>query len=368
LFEDPMTDLVATRPLGRVLLGATGEGHDWSDLRDHLVSVGWQVDLFDPTPHGGGGRPEEALPLLEGLDLAVLMAPSEARGSAITTRLVYLTGVLRGALGDRRVVVMVERDADSLVHGAKGPEIRYQRGDIRSRFSHIDSILDGVQAEGQTSMLAPWLARLGVVDGRVPPELLVGLGAALVVLALFGVLGVQVFGSSATVASIDPAAPEATSSTTTVGDQAPGVTSGGGATASGGLVAPVPDVGGEGRVAQLPALCVVDLGPDVTLPAVIGCDGIGGLRVEGDTGPWHERVYHVELDAGVAGDLVTGSPATGDAERVPLPSQARSVLAGSEVRRLELIFAADGQQVRVEEPAEDGGAVLTLVFSLDLGS
>ena len=104
-----MSNPTAIRPLGRVLLGATGEGEDWSALRDHLVGLGWQVDLFDSTPHAG---PETGLPHLRGVDLAILMAtPSDRRSGATASYLVYLAGILQGTLGDRRVLALVENEA-----------------------------------------------------------------------------------------------------------------------------------------------------------------------------------------------------------------------------------------------------------------
>ncbi len=113
-----MSNTTTMIPLGRVLLGATGEGQDWSALRDHLMGAGWQVDLFDPTPHHDPAAAEAALPLLEGVDVAILMTPDSATGGdQVSNRFVYLTGVLQGALGDQRVLSLVANDAAELIIG-----------------------------------------------------------------------------------------------------------------------------------------------------------------------------------------------------------------------------------------------------------
>jgi hypothetical protein len=355
-------------PRGRVLLGATGEDQDWSALRDHLVSTGWQVDLFDPTPHHDAAEAEAALPLLEGVDLAVLMTPPTASsGDQISNRLVYLTGVLQGTLGTRRVLTLVAEGAPELVTGTNIPEWRYEPGNIRSHFSRVDELLDGLRARSSSSSLATLLERVGVVDGRVAPEVFLVLGALAVIIAFAGILGYQLLGTSTNrlSAEVEATMPSSDQSAPLPGSTVTDPTVAGPQTSNG--LAP----GGDGMVAQLPARCVVDFSTAQALPAEIECEGVGGLRVTGFSGPWQGQVHLIKADVGVVGDAVTGSPQSGDTGRIHLEPGTEQQLdpAGSTVgvQRLELQFSATGQEVTLEQSAANGGEAVTLTFGLELG-
>ncbi|MCP4224013.1 MAG: hypothetical protein GY773_11770 [Actinomycetia bacterium] len=365
-----MSNTATMMPLGRVLLGATGEGQDWSVLRDHLVGIGWQVDLFDPTPRHDPAEAEAALPLLEGVDLAVLMTPASASGDdQVSNRLVYLTGILQGALGSRRVLSLVANDAANLTTGSSVAELRYEPGDIRSRFPLVDSLLADLRAQSSGSFLAPWLERFGVVDGRVAPEVLLVLGAVAVVAAFAGILGYQFFGGSTNELSAE-LAEEATLASGDLAEQDPGSVPDGavvlGPQVSGGLGSDI-----DGMVGQLPARCVIETESGLLLPEVIVCEGVGGLTVDGHPGPWHSTIHQVLADIGVVGDVVLGTPDSGDGGRIDVEPGTEQQLDSADstvgIQRLELFFSANGQQVVLKQTEADGGQVVTFTYGLGFG-
>jgi hypothetical protein len=115
---------------------------------------------------------------------------------------------------------------------------------------------------------------------------------------------------------------------------------------------------------------VIETAKDRLLPETISCEGIGGLRVDGHRGPWHNEIYELTTDSGVVGDIVMESPAGGE-DRQPLEPAGEQLLAplGSRfgVLRLELVFSANGQQVTLRQDDDLGGNVASLTFGLDLG-
>ena len=359
-----MSNPTAIRPLGRVLLGATGEGEDWSALRDHLVGLGWQVDLFDPTPHAGPGT---GLPHLRGVDMAILMAtPLDRRSGATASYLAYLAGILQGALGDRRVLALVENEAGGLVTGTSVAELRYERDNIQARLPYVTSLLAELNAQSSQPFVTPWLERFGIVDGRVAPEMWLALGALAVIAAVLGVLTYQFVGGSTNelsaeladsddlVDSVDRSLGSTTNDPSVLGPET-----------AAGLGPPE-----QGSIEGLPAFCVIETANDQLLPETISCDGIGGLRVEGHRGPWHNQIYELTSDLGVVGHIVT-EPSAGVEIRVPLEPVGEQLLEplGSRfgVQRLELIFSANGQQVTLHQAGELGDNEATLTFGLDLG-
>lgn len=358
------------KPLGRVVLSATGHGEDWSALRDHLVGLGWQVDLFDPTPRDDATFPEPTLPLLEGVDLAILLATSSGRvESAANHRLVYLAGVMQGTLGDRRVLALLENEVGPLLAGTSLTELRYKPGTIGVHFPQILALLGETSTKGGQSLMTPWLERFGVVDGRVAPEMWLALGALAVIAAVLGVFGYQLFGSSngrlsAEVADIG--------GVVTTGGLSPGSTSnalpelGSGSSGAFGSEA-------DGSVLGLPARCVVNTGGGVVFSDVIPCEeGVGGISVEGFHGPWHNEIGQVSLEAGVLGEATMERDQTDqEAGPVVLESGGTSELEsrGSSfgIAQLVFVFTANGQEVALSQLSGRAGNTATLTYGLDLG-
>lgn len=364
-----MSNPTAMKPLGRVVLSATGHGEDWSALRDHLVGLGWQVDLFDPTPRDDATFPEPTLPLLDGVDLAILLATSSGRAeSAANRRLVYLAGVMQGTLGDRRVLALLENEVGPLLDGTSLTELRYQPGTIGVHFPQILAVLGETSAKGGQSLVTPWLERFGVVDGRVAPEMWLALGALAVIAAVVGVFGYQLFGSSNGRLSAEVAEIGGVVTTSGLG---PGSTSNGlpelGSGSSGAFGSEA-----DGSVLGLPARCVVNTGGGVVFSDVIPCEGVGGIRVEGFPGPWHNEIGRVSLEAGVLGEaMMEADQAGADSDPVVLESGGTSELdsRGSSfgVAQLVFIFTANGQEVALSQLSGRAGNTVTLTYGLDLG-
>jgi len=365
----------AKRPTGRVLLGITGEGEDWSELRDHLGDVGWKVEPFDATVWPDQAGPESALPRLAGVDLAVLVVGRpEGHNERMTLQsLAHLTGLLQGHLGYRRVLVLVENEVDALLRGTGVSELSYERGDIRSRFAEIDAHLSestSPPARLARSGATPLLGRFGRAESQVAPEVWMVLGVLAVAAALVGVIGYQIVAGPVTGES----ASEQISATAANADDAVA-----GPTVSDTSPVPVepdpatdPDFGAEGgRVDGLPATCVVDTPPGDVLELELSCEGVGGLRSEGFLGPWHSEISAISVDAGVVGDVLIESPSASESVTlVPLEPLERQSLESYDsligVEQIVLEFSANNQQVTLYQRSDRGGRELILTFSLDL--
>lgn len=359
-----MTSSTSGAPLGRVILGATGQGIDWRTLRDHLHGHGWQVDLFDPTPRDDDGAgPEAALPLLHGVDLAVLLANKPTRHSdpAANQRLVYLAGQLEGVLGAGRVLFVREEGVDSLVGGTNIPEIEFRPGHISDLFPRILARLaqNSVPPE-HPPLLAPWLERLGFADRRPAPEALMILSCIVVLTAVIAAIVWAVGDDGPGPLSAEVAGPDATTAVdASDGEDGPVV--------GGDVVLGVLDEGGSVR--GLPAVCVIDTRTDVVTPEVVACQGTGGVRIDGYRGPWHNEFHTVRPDLGVVAEAVLeeGEHTDGVSLSPDVDNDMAALGAAGGVQELVLVFTADGQQVVFEQPAARGGNVATLTFGIELG-
>ena len=355
--------------MGRVVLGATGEGADWRVLRDELVGRGWQVDLFDPTPRDDGLGPEAELPLLHGVDLAILLAtsPSRTDETAANRRLVYLAGHLEQALGPKQVLFVRERGVSSLVSGTNVPELEYTPGRIAMLMPRITGRLaENSVPPTPRPLLGSWLQRVGFVDRRLPPEawlvlaLVLVLAAPLVGFLLYQLLRpatgltseaaettVPVISSEAVGGEQPPAGPEPTN-----GDP---VRSGAGAD--------------DGSVTGLPARCVIDTRRNVVLPEVVPCEGAGGVRVEGYRGPWHLEFHTLETDLGVIVEVFmeTGPNVDGVTVTPAVVNDLEGFGSRGGVEELVVAFTADGQSLHITQRAGRGGNEARLVFALEAG-
>lgn len=353
---------------GKVLLGAIGDGDDWQVLRNFLSGIGLDVEMFDPAPALGTGRPEAAMPLLEAMDLVVVMAPPSGLGSSVINQNI---SHLAGRLGDQRVLTLRESGGEPVPAASSGPEIEYHRGAIGDRFPQVQSTLGDMLRERSASREPAWREWLGVVDTRVRPEQLMAAGAAVLGVAALSVVVVLLFffprGSpelGAELAQVDDVV---------VGPTRPGGSVGpeGSAPAGPGPTELALGSGGVGSAEVFPVRCVVTMSAGEILPDVVPCEGDGGLRVLGHRGPWHLTLHHVVPDLGVVGEAVTGSAAVGARTRHPLDPEGENHLPdlpqGDGVLRLDLQFSADGQRVYLEAADTDGGQATTLVFSLALG-
>ncbi|MGF1599642.1 MAG: hypothetical protein ACFCVK_22470 [Acidimicrobiales bacterium] len=353
-----MSNPTATR--GRVLLGATGDGDDWRNLRAFLLKLGCQISLFDAASQAGDDGLEAVLPRPDGVDQAIVVVAGTDRPEVAgeTRRLAHLIGVLRGRYGERGVIVLQEADLDSFLSGTGISELRYEPGNIRARFGEVAARLsEGTEPSG--TLTTPWVERFGISEGALASEAWLILGVLAVVAALLFAVGVPVLGrggregdgaGATTVATVG----SALGSDTIVA--APG-------TFPGGAGQPGAD---RGSVAGLPARCTIDTGPGVVLPAVIDCEGVGGVRVDGDPGPWHEAISAVTMDLGVVGtaSMVSTAATGGD---IPLDGGQRQSLEPYDpqlgVTSLVFEFSANGQRVALHQ---NGGDDAVMVFALDL--
>ena len=357
-----VTSRSTTATVGRVLLGATGDGEDWRELRNHLVDLGYQVDLFDATPSGDMNDPDAMVPTRsDRIEMAVLVVAKSENGADAFSgrRLVHLAGVLQGRLDVRRLVVLQEVDVEPFLHGTGVTELAFERGEIQSRFEEVEANLRDLTIPG-VAPTTPWMERFGIANGRVAPETWLVLGALAVVAAAVFVFASPFIGSSdgaqptTSAPDISTTAPAGPSLTTVV--QQPG--------------SRLPVGAGEeaGAVDGLPARCVVDTGEGVTLGEVLACEGVGGLEVAGFQGPWHNNIAELSVDPGVVGQLnFERPPATGAEQLTQLTAGPRQSLAqlGSDfgIDSIVLEFSENGQQVVF---FDDNGQDMTLVFRLEL--
>lgn len=357
-----LTNRATTGTMGSAILGATGDGEDWRDLRNHLVDLGFHVDLFDATPSGEMNDPDAMVPTRsDRIELAVLVvAKSEHDADGFSgRRLVHLAGVLQGRPDVRRLVVLREVDVAPFLDGTGVTELAFERGEIESRFDEVDAILRELNAPG-VAPTTPWMERFGIAQGQVAPEMWLVLGVLAVVAAAVFVIAGPFLGSSggaqgtlpaATVPSTDPIGPSLTTAAPVAETQLP---LGGGEEA--------------GAVDGLPARCFVDTRQGVTLGAVVECDGVGGLEVVGFTGPWHNNISEVSVDPGVVGQLNFQRPPSDDAEelmQLGAGSEQSLTEFGSSfgIESIVLEFSENGQQVTFDS---GNGQQMTLVFRLEL--
>ncbi|MEM8922966.1 MAG: hypothetical protein AAGD35_05645 [Actinomycetota bacterium] len=363
--------------MGRVVLGATGEGSDWRVLRDELVGRGWQVDLFDPSPREDDAGPEAELPLLGGVDLAILLAtsPLGEEGTAANRRLVYLAGHLEQALEQpERVLFLREEGLPSLAEGTNVEEFEFAPGRIELLMPRITGRLaQNSVPTPPPPMFAPWLERFGVVDRRLPPEALIVLGllmmlaAPIIGLVLYQWLYPSSPGPLATEVA-GPAADEPAIGSAEVADGAE-------VRSPVDTIAPTPEgvvrtEGADGgSVTGLPARCVIDTRKGVVIPAVIACQGRGQLRIDGYRGPWHNQFGTLEADLGVIVEVYMETGRNIDGITVPpaVVNDLEAFGATGGVQEIILVFTADGQQVAIGQRNGRGQNRATFVFALESG-
>lgn len=364
-----MSNPTAMRPRGRILLGITGEGDDWSELRTHLADVGWQVDPFDVTVWPERAGPESALPRLAGVDIAIVVVgrPDGHHQRMTMQCLAHLTGLLQGHLGYRRVLVLVEEEVDAFLNGTGVAELSYERGNIRSRFPQIAAQLGDVVAPAASRArpgAAPWRERLGFSETQVAPEVWMVLGVLAVLAAVAGVIGYQIVAGPVTdeevSEQIGAEVEDVAGPTSLEGSPAPNEP---------GVAAA--DLGAEGgRIEGLPATCVIDTPAGDVLDLELSCVGVGGLRSEGFLGPWHSEISAISVDPGVVGEVFIEPRDGQSATRVQLEPLERQSLESYDslfgVEQIVLEFSANNQQVTLYRRSDRGGEELILTFSLDL--
>lgn len=366
-----MASPAGTRLRGRVLVGTTGDDDDWEPLQAHLKSAGWRVDVFiisdDPDREG----PEEMLPRLAGVDMAILIVGQSqvGVGNPPIRNLIHLAGVLQGKLGYQRVLMLVDDGVTPFLTGTGVPEQTFSRGDLKAHFPKIDAKLaqvTAVQHRTADSRMIATLDRFGLSQSGTPPEYWLVLGVLVVLAALAGVAAFQAFAGPVEVASSDGGAGgDAEIGSDVGGDGAAGPSID--SDPAGGLGLGVE----EGRVDGLPARCTIATGQGEIVPSVVDCEGIGGLRTDGFLGPWHSEISDVSMDPGVVGEVFIGPSADAASEtRVRLVQPTRQSLEPynslSGVERLVFEFSANNQRVTLHQRGDRGGAELTLTFTLDL--
>lgn len=362
--EGAVNSPTAPKQGARILLGTSGQGTDWSALRDHLEHLGWQVDLFDPMSKSVEDGAEAAVPMLDGVELALLLASADdVDTDAATERLSYVAGLLRGQLGTKRLTLLLDRDMAPFPAGSGVTSFRYRPGELRAWFPQIDAQLTELQNRNQESALIPWMERFGINDGRVAPETWLVLGGLVLLAAIVGVFGYQVFGDTPTQLLAEPASNSVTEGDPASPGQSPDVS-----VANSGQEAV--NAIGDGSLSELPARCVVDTSRDVVFTPIIRCDGVGGLAVDGFAGPWHRAIAEVRPDLGVLGDVVYEAGDDGaTGRREPLVSgQPLSLETGDDaphVEQLELVFTGQGQRVELVQPAGSGDRRVVLTFGLE---
>lgn len=347
-----MSNRTTIGPVGRVLLGASGEADDWRDLHAHLGELGWRVDLFDASPRLDGDGPEASVPSLDGVDVAILILGKPAPGTAVAERLElhHLVGVMQGRLGEQRVVVLDENH-DPLLERTGVHRHVYESGNVAAVFPEISDVLHSISAAPQRSPTTPWPERFGIAEGRIAPELWLGLGPLMVFVALAFVIGYQLLD--------DTVGDEETQTIEETGPVLP-------------PAGPVPStpISDAGRVGAFPAACTVSIPPGGVVPREIPCDGAGGLLADGFLGPWHNEVSSISVDPGVVASVTLTSQPPDAGARIqlrPVPEQSLEPydsLAG--VDQIDLEFSSNGQQVVLHQREDRGGNRLTLTFTLDL--
>ncbi len=334
---------------GRVVLLTAGDGDEWRELQAHLTSSGWRVDPVDVTPRVG---PPPSLPLLEGVDLAILHVAGSDEGLADSSarRLVHLAGILQGRLGERRVLVVVEERVAGLMVGTGVGEVRYGRSRIASRFPHIVSRLAELSAPPppvrSRSRVDGALARVGVAELPVAPELMVIVG--LLTIAVAAAVGFVVL-------NVDRD-PEVSSTTAETVDDPLG---------------PAADPLQPGRAAGLPSRCVIDVTAGAVIPREIACEGAGGIVADGFFGPWHTELAAMTLDGGVVAEVLFGAgPDPEDTALIELVAGGRHSVrpeAGTAAAtQVVLVFSANNQEVTFHQADDRGAAQLRFVFRLDV--
>ena len=367
-----------------------GGGDDWNALRNRLEASGWVVTPVEMEVVLERGDPTAEMPRLDGVALAILVVgSSETESNLQATRgLLFLTGLLQGKLGRRKVLVLVEDGVDAFLRGTGVPELSYKAGNIQSRFPQIVATLRDLDAGAPKGWLRAgleqWLKRYGLQDTATSPAWLVAAGVLLLIVFL---RLVYLFVADPVPSASDDAGGTRNGSVATVEDGTVSGADPGGTLvgSSDGVAGPVttdppivpPVSGGElpggdsGRVETLPTSCILSTQPDEVTPGRIACDGNGTLTASGFLGPWHQEISAVTLEQGVVGEAhMQRAPDDTSETRVQLNPGQRVELepygSAGGTERLELEFSANNQTVIVHQAPGRGGSELVLTFTLDL--
>jgi hypothetical protein len=366
----------STPSTATILLGRTGGGPTFGRLITKLEDQGHKVIERTSSPVGAHGSADD----LEEIDVVLLAVRDNDDVGAIGPirpfqRVARDAGVLQGAVGMDRVMLLVEEPVTGLTADLGVTVLRYPRGAPEDAAGRINERVQQVMPEPETGMGR----KLALVErprssGLLAPFVLFGL------IGLVALIGAFVVALSS-LGGDDDGPPEGAGLvqlidvTDALRADAPDSSdvdapAGPSAGADAGIV-PGQDAGGSGTAADpsvganqlYPATCVLTLSRDAALAAESPCVGAGVLEVEGSDGPWHNELRLLALADGVVGEVVYES---GDVEPLGQGVVTLDAAAASfGVSSLTLTFSGPDQHVHLRTGADPDDREATLTLRLD---
>jgi predicted nucleotide-binding protein len=122
-----------------------GRCKDWEQVRDHLISLGVEVDEFNVYPNAGIQTVDRLTQMLDSACLAILVMAAEDRQAdgSLNPRLnvVHEIGLFQGRLGFHKLIIVKEKRASKFSNIDGLTYIPYSKGRITDTFPDIDRVL-----------------------------------------------------------------------------------------------------------------------------------------------------------------------------------------------------------------------------------
>ena len=132
---------------GKKVFIGHGRSHLWLHLQNFLQArLHLTVDEFNVEPTAGITTKERLEEMLDEAAFAFLVMTAEDEQPDGTKRarenVIHEVGLFQGRLGFRKAIVMLENDCNEFSNIAGVGEIRFNKGDIQSKFEEIRRTLE----------------------------------------------------------------------------------------------------------------------------------------------------------------------------------------------------------------------------------
>lgn len=381
----------------------------FDDIVSKIEDHGYEVTRWENSRIGAHSTDDDIEDMVDGIGLAFLVvrggdAAGSGRSTSSMQRLLVGAGNMQGKMERNRVVLLVEDSVHDLESNVGLSTIPFSanQGD-----KLLDEILGRIRTVYPGHREPPQASTNGdasVVDPHVRQPILVQAQSAklkvawlfLAIVAIVAIIPLSRAFSSSADDETEAESPGPPATTQLSAGVIAGAMSGGSSSQVGGTTATVspepaaPNAPGDddavavdrrsptapaadpGSSDLLPGSCVLDVSEGVLDAERVLCSGVGGVKIEGPPGPWHNVIDAVALDDGVIGSLdfelrsngTTDGPPTIDL--VPGSNELNAADSRFGVDVVRLWFSADNQHAHLIRRNGDVLEELTLTFLLDL--